>query len=439
VDAGGSLGFHLHFATAECGPAGIADCRWLDLDDLVEAGGHARGKLSDGVDWRLAGVLRLSPALGIGEAGDAADGERVQPLTLDVDEAVVAMRNVVPGVDLRVGQQRFAWGVSQGVVPLDVVNPPDLRDPTRFDRRLGTPAIAILAHHGIAALELVYTPVFRPARLPAGIDLLAGADELFDFADMGAGDVDVGSLETRTTVPDLRVGFAGAAARGSIAAPFADLAVVAWHGVDPIPQVGGEARILGYATDTGRVDVGVPVVYPFLTIVGAEARGAVVAEIVGSAEFAMVFPESEAVTASPAQLRALVDLGLLDAMPDPLPTTIIQDGRPFPRWVVGLDRVIGRFVLDGQWIHGLPTERQGPDVRDYGSAAVIVTVADPVQVRVFGVSDLEGYLVGGELAVLHADAATITLGTTQVDGPAGSALGRLHGASRVSIGVEAAF
>lgn len=55
------------------------------------------------------------------------------------------------------------------------------------------------------------------------------------------------------------------------------------------------------------------------------------------------------------------------------------------------------------------------------------------------VTDTRGWLASGQLAVLHRDAATVTLGFTWVSGPPESALGQLDGLANASAGVEVAF
>ncbi|MBW2255802.1 MAG: hypothetical protein JRI25_14545 [Deltaproteobacteria bacterium] len=439
-EGGGSAAVNLHFGTATCGDVTVADCRWLDFQDLVVLGGHYRETPSPGVTVYLSGEVRLHPALDAEEVGDTTRSERVQPWTLEVPEAWLDLNKALfPALDLRVGQQRFAWGVGLGMNPVDVVNPYDLRDPARFDQRLGIPAISARLHHQQAAIELVYVPLFRPARMPEEIDLLEDAEDLFDFSDVGGGDVELGELETRTTFPDDRVGFAAIAFRASVAAPAVDLALVGYYGRDSMPQVGGHARLVGFATDTDRVDVGIPVFYPKMFLAGLEARAPLWWEIGGWVEAAVVFPERAVVTATRSQLEALVNLGVLDEVPDPLPETVIQDGNPFPRWVVGVDRFIGRFALNLQWIHGLPTERQNADISDYVALGAFITISEPVQLRLSGLTDAESWFARGELAVLHRDAATVTLGAVLTDGPEGSALGQLHQVSNVYLGLEAAF
>lgn len=433
-EAGGSASVNLHLST-RCEV--VADCRLLDFQDLVVLRGFFAEQPVEGVGLYLEGALRLDPAPDAEEVGATSNVQRVQPLTLEVPEAWVELE-VAPAVDVRVGQQRFAWGVGLGVNPVDVVNPYDLRDPTRFDQRLGTPAVSARLHHEQAGLELVWLPLFRPARMPVEIDLLEDADDLFDFSDVGGGDVDLGELETRTTFPDDRLGFQSFAARASLAAPVADLALVFFHGRDSLPQVGGTAVLVGFPGGN-RVDVGIPVVYPRMTLLGAEVRAPLFWELGAWAEVALVLPERVVVTASRAQLEALVDLGAIEEVPDPLPETVIQDGEPIPRWVVGIDRLLGRFSLAAQWIHGLPHERRAEELSDYAALSAAVTLADPVQLRLAGLSDGRGWLAGAHLAVLHRDTATVTLGATLVDGPDGSALGQLRQVSNATLGVKLPF
>ncbi len=438
-EAGGAASFNLRFGTSTCDGQPVADCRWIDLQDLVVVDGHYRDALSDKVRFKIAGRLRLHPRIAALEVGDTELGDRVQPYTLELPEAWIALSEVlVPALELRVGQQRFAWGTGLGMNPVDVLNPYDLRDPTRFDQRMGIPAVTAIARHKQLAVELVYLPLWRPARMPVEIGLLDDAEDLFDFSDVGGGDVTIDSLETRTDMPDLRIGFQGLAARASLATPWVDLAVMGYHGTDSLPQVGGQARLLGIASGN-RVDVGVPIRYPRHTIIGLEARAPLFWDIGSWVEGAVVLPERVVVTATRSQLEALVDLGILDEVPDPLPETVIQDGLPFGRWVVGLDRFFGPVALSAQWIHGLPTERSRADVRDYAALGAQVTIADPVQLRGTGITDLQGWLASLHLDVLHGDAATFTLGATWAGGPDGSTLGRLSGVSHVALGVQVAF
>jgi len=440
ADVGGALSSALHLGLDGCGPSTVGDCRFLDFQDLVVLDAHAEGDLGDAVTWHVSGALRLHPLHGVTTVEQSRQGNLIQPYSIDLNEAWVGLDDVIgDGVDLRLGQQRFAWGTGLGVHPTDVASPIDLRDPTRFDQRLGVPAILARAHRGKVALDLVYTPLFRPARMPAEIDLIANAEDLFDFSASGGEGVDVGSFETRTTLPDGRIGFAGAGGRFTLATRAADLSLMAWRGIDSLPQAGGTARIVGFQTNSDRVDIGVPLLYPTLTVVGGDLRAPLPGDVGFWVEGALILPTRTTVTASRGQLDALVRIGTLDAVPDPLPETVIQDGKPYPRVVAGLDRTFGRVALAGQWIHGLPTERSAADLGDYVAVVAGLSLSDVTRLSLQALSDFQGVLVGADLSVLHRDAATLHVGATVTRAPSGSALGDLQALSNITTSVDVAF
>lgn len=71
-------------------------------------------------------------------------------------------------VDLRVGNQIFAWGAADQVNPTDVWNPRDLYDPFQ-NTKLPITALRMNLHPPQTeafALELIFTPFFRESRLP---------------------------------------------------------------------------------------------------------------------------------------------------------------------------------------------------------------------------------------------------------------------------------
>lgn len=438
VDASGSLASTLRVGVTDCGQA--ADCRFLDFQDLLVVGGTLSTDVVRDVPVRFDAALRLHPIVGADTLEDTRFSNRSQVLSLDVNEAWVGLDSLVgEQVDLRVGQQRFAWGVGLGIQPTDVVNPVDLRDPTRFDQRLGVPSVSLLWTPGRSAIEAVYVPLFRPARMPVEVDVLDGAADLFSFADSGGEGVNIGDFESRTTFPDGRIGFGGMALRYSLATPTADISVMAYHGYDSIPQAGGDARIIGFQTDTNRVDIGIPLVYPELTILGGDLRAPLPGDLGLWFEGVAVFPESTSVSASRDQLENLVRIGTLDEVPDPLPETVVQDGRVYPRMVAGVDRALGRVLLSVQWIHGLPTERSAGDLRDYAALSLGIGISEVTRVDVRAISDAQGVLATADVSVLHRDAATLSLGATVIAGPDGSALGDLRPLTHVRAGVDVVF
>ena len=427
------VGANLHLGVLTCG-GNVGDCPFLEFQDLAVVGGHVGGEPSESVRFQLDGLFRLHQGTEVHNVEDTDDVRSIQPWSVDINEAWIAAEG--NHVDVRIGQQRFAWGVADGINPVDVVNPYDLRDPTRFDRRLGIPAARVILHAKQAALDLAYVPMFRPARLPESLDVLENADELFNFDDVGGGDVDIGEFETRTTVPDNRIGFNALAARASVSAPFADMAASFYYGRNSLQGVGGEARLVGFGNS---VDVGIPVVWPRQIIGGLEAKGPLFLDIAGWFETAVVFPERLTVTANRAQLESLIPLNIIDEVPDPMPEAVTQDGEPYVRTVVGLERFIGRFIINVQWMHGLPTERTKDALRDYAAMGVLLTASDVTRITLRGLTDGEGFLAGADVELLHADAMTVTIGSTIIIADPLLALGLIMPLSNVSASVELKF
>jgi hypothetical protein len=71
-------------------------------------------------------------------------------------------------VDLRLGNQTFAWGANAVFAPSDALNPPDLRQGGIFadpaDVKLPVPAVQARGTLGPLDLIVAYIPIFQPAR-----------------------------------------------------------------------------------------------------------------------------------------------------------------------------------------------------------------------------------------------------------------------------------
>jgi hypothetical protein len=73
-----------------------------------------------------------------------------------------------PSVDVRIGQQRLAWGRGDAITPNDIVNPRDTRDPFLSETELlHIPTFMLRTDFDLrfATLQTVYSPFFVPNRL----------------------------------------------------------------------------------------------------------------------------------------------------------------------------------------------------------------------------------------------------------------------------------
>lgn len=414
------------------------DGAWLDFRDAAVFSLWASSAPSERVKARGAVDLRLHTLATLDSLEGLSEPQLGQPWSLRVRDAW--LRLGAPGRSVQVGVQRIAWGVGYGISLVDHLNPWDLEDPTRFDRRLSTVAAHGIWAPGAFSAEAAWSPFFVPGALPAdGASLTAGASDVFDAAAFGAEGVEVNALETRLALPAAGIADGGLAARLRWSGARADVAASWYHGRDSLPQVSGEVLLTGFQTDTGRVDVGVPMVYPRLDVAGLTVKGELPAGLSAWGEAAWVWPAATLAAPSEAQLAALLRLGTLSEIPDPIPQTVTQDGAPYLRGLLGVDRFFGPVYLNVQWLHGFPTERQQADLRDYGLLAARWTVRPALRIEASAASDGRGWLAGGQVAWLYDDAAELSLGYSHVGGPEDSALGGLLAVRHARLRAQVVF
>lgn len=412
-----------------------AGCPWVDFSDAAVLGGRL---VADFPKVRVvaAADLRAHAGTALTSLDDAGDTSIVSPLSTKLHEAVIHL-SLSPTIDAKFGVHRLRWGTADGLSLVDNVNPYDLENPTLLDQRLSVPMIVGSAHPGPVEIQAVWTPFFVPALLPAQVDLLAGAGDLFEVDGQNA--TDVRDVESRVVLPAETILEGNFGGRISVITGPVDLALSWFHGRDSLPQVGGELVLTGFSTNRDRVDVGIPIVYSRVDLGGLEARGELPGQIGAWGELVVVLPERTQATMSASQLESLATLGAIDEVPDPIPSTVTQDGEPFVRAIAGLDRSFGRVYVNLQWLHGFPTERSAADISEYAIANVRVTLGDRWVVSARGVSDFEAVLAGGELRYLHGDAAEVWLSGVWIGGSESSALSAFSAVSNVGTGVLVRF
>ncbi len=437
LSGNGHVEAHVRVATTGCTPMTPGDCGFVDFRDAAVLGGAVTAAFAEGrARADAAADLRLHAGTALNVLEDAGSVGAVQPWSVKLHRAAVSASG--SALRVAVGADTLRWSVADGVAPADLLNPYDLEDPTRFDRRLAVPMVHGAWFRGRTEIAAAWAPFFVPALLPtAQVDLLAGAREVFAVGEP----TDVRDIEGRVTLPEPGLAASGFAGRVATGVGPVDASLSFTHARDSLPQVDGTVRLVGFATDEERVDVGVPVTYPSQDALAVSLRGEAPGEVGAWGEAVLVFPERTSATLDASQLADLVVLGALDAVPDPVPVTVTQDGQPYVRWVVGVERTFGPVYLQAQWLHGFPTERQAADLRDYGLVAARVTLADrwvlALRGGVEGVG--AGGMAGAELAWLHGDAAELTLGGWWVDGREGSALRGFRTTSHVGTGARLVF
>ena len=412
-------------------------CPWLNFEDQLIWQPYLQTTPSPNVRLRVEPQLRLYPSPPLTDINQsksqlALQPFDIQPLALYVSHQVGYWKNTI-------GYQRMAWGVGTGIRVLDNVNPFDLRDPTLFDQRLSVPMWRSQITAQKAGLDLAFIPIHTPARLPnTGVSLLPDANAIFDAGE-DAPPLDIRDARGSIDAPDRSLPNSQAAVRGFWMGPRTDIGLSWVHGRDSLPQADGTFVLTGFQTDTDRVDVGIPLTYPKLNILGLDLKSQLPGAILAWAELGLFMPEQTTVTASESQLSALVTLGALDSVPDPLPVVNTQDGEPYLRWIVGAERILGPVYLNLQWLHGFPTERQNAEIKDYGLWLIHYNPIPELRLESSGATDAEGlWLSGGLLAILD-DSWEIGMHGIWIDGPDSSTLAFLSGASQLRLQVGTSY
>ncbi len=326
---------------------------------------------------------------------ELARRDQVDPYRLETHALYIEAWDVMlPGLDLRVGQQLVQWGAGDQFNPTNNLNADDLEDPLRFGDQLANVMIrADYRPRGTWGLTGALVPVFKPAllpptgglalseldRIPVGEEELRWlllseqgfADEVMGFPTV-VGDVAVELPESTAQNMQFAVALDGAIG-------MQDVALSYYRGRSDFPQPVANHTTQSFeaacdpADDTdcisGMLLTDVTVAYPRMQVIGLNSAGEVnplgwisdVFHPIGyRMEFAWIIPEDTRITLTNDEL----DLGgIVQAsgeydhygLSGERPAVI--DSQPFAKWVVGLDYTLTRALyLNVQWVHGLPDE-----------------------------------------------------------------------------------
>lgn len=451
VKVGGHLSTQLQVGWDGCVTAD-EPCRYLDLRNTNVVGIKLRGELSSRVAARAWVDFRNLNFSQVETLDDTGEPERVQPVSLRVQEAYLDLYGFIfEAMDLRIGAQTVRWGTGDGINPTDRINPYDLEDPTVFDRRLATVAALAALQLGKVRIEVAWVPLFVPAALPVrevDFAVTMAPDDAFSLDDVAADDdgIELNEVNAKVQLPEFSLANTSLGARVLWSGPIGDLGISYYHGRDSLPQADGEALLTGFVTDTSRVDVSVPAVYPRIDVLGLEYRGGPFGKLTFWAEAALVFPETTELIASRSQLEALERLDIIDEVPDPLPTAATQNGKPYVQAIGGFDLTFDKgLYLNLQYLRGFPTERQAPDQANYVLGAVRYTLpGGKVVLSTRGGMEIRdegelGYTVTPAVSVLFGDAVELEVGATWMGGQEGSSLRAFKDLSHIKLAASAEF
>jgi hypothetical protein len=349
-------------------------------------------------------------ALPLTGVGDLYHIEKIDPFRLEAQSLYLDVKELLPGLDLRVGQQVVSWGVGDQFNPTNNLNPDDIRDKLLFGRQIGN--FMVRADWWPAeelSISGVLVPLFKPALLPRSaalgpllVDRLPFVDDFFRWrieaeqAATASSVIRVPTTVERATPVVPPPTFENLAASLRVAATLGgqDVALSFYEGRFDFPvPLANHTRFDPSAAgcdpaDETRCIVGllrtsVELGFPRMSVVGLNAAGEIplswIAEgVLGLGyrlEAALVLPARSTVTITNDFLALPIEpqpAGEYDYDDDgvpggPRPATI--EDTPYAKWVLGLDYTFGEHVyVNAQWVHGFPDEHGAGDFLSEGRA-----------------------------------------------------------------------
>ncbi len=439
------------FQVGLIGCSGAENCRFLNFRNANVVGLTLDGQPSSTTEFLGDISVRNINFARIETLDDTGEISAVQPVDIRVNEARVSLFDLfgAKGLDVSAGALRVPWGEGDGISPNDVVNPFDLEEGAAFDKRLSSLAFQLGLSISDLRAEVVVVPVFMPAILPIEhIDFTALGDpqEVFDLAGEQGDPPTIEQVDTPTKLPEASLKNVQVGARIKYSGSFGDVALMFFRGFESLPQASGAVRFTGYQTQN-RVDIAVPLKYPRVAVAGISYRGPLADRLSIWADVAVTFPQAHRLTASENQLEALVNLGRLDELPDPIPSQSTQTDDVYVKGVVGLENIFAdQLYVNVQYSRGTPTERQAADIHNYTLLALRWTLLDgKLNIGARGAleltddGDAAGYQAGGSISWLHGDAAELRLSTTFLGGSDEGTFGRFDKLSNVRLAFKTSF
>ncbi|MCP4873088.1 MAG: hypothetical protein GY898_30720 [Proteobacteria bacterium] len=400
LDVGGRISSDIRFRVKEVAIGDWYDRRTLPVGfDRNE--NIAKLKIAAEIS-RFRGVVEMDFVLtGFPQADDLpglSDRGQLQPLRIETHAAYIHARDLLfKGLDVRLGQQLVQWGVGDQFNPTNLLNADDLEDTLLF----GEQQANLMARIDWTPLpskapnwtfSFVAVPIFRPALVPpsgelaiAATDRLPWAEEELrwrvhseqEFAKQAGLPTIVGNVLVDTPAVNLRN--VQLAARMAATVLNQDLAISFYRGFDdfPVPLQNYSAVDNTYAACEndppfpeirdgepdededcidGVVSTTTTLHYPRVHVLGFNLTGEIPGIGLGyRLELGVFFPNE-------TQIALHNDTILIQAAGEydydgdgepggPRPT--IVSNKPFAKWVLGFDYMIGGVVmLNAMWVHG---------------------------------------------------------------------------------------
>ena len=349
---------------------------------MVEARyGEIASALDLDVDWIGYSNTELS------EVGDFPGRPNDRLVGVELNALYVIWDDLfgVPGVGLKVGQQRVQWGVADQFNPTNIINPNDLRDVLLFGQQASNlMAVMDFSVWEDWVMDLVWVPSFRAALLPKTGDVSVVSVDRVPFYDENLRwrlhvDRELAQAYSKPTLvekivaqpPTIAAENQSVGLRLSGLVGRQDVALSYVYGFRDLPvptstsSIGRNQEICsGDQCIDGVIANEVVLEYPRQQVVGVNLTGEI-PTLGGSSigyrfEAAMTFPE---------KMRAeieLTDVQVANFPPQNGPYNytapdggrpVVYDDAPFLKWTLGVDYTLTReLYLNAMWVHGFVDE-----------------------------------------------------------------------------------
>jgi hypothetical protein len=317
--------------------------------------------------------------LGVSQVGGLNDLSSMQllaPFHVESDAAYVALNDILPGLDVKIGRQIVVWGTGDKFNPTNNINADDLEDRPLFTEPIANQMVVVDFSPWQDKLwfQGVYVPLFYPALLPpSASQALADPQTPVNFANqvdrdkmsflqsfIKADSRFYPSVSTIVERPPVNITNGQAAAKiGSRIGPV-DLSASYYYGFHDIPipykAISTQRGSLSDpAVDGFWYDSNVTLVYPRMHVAGLDfaAQLPFLDDMGLWGEGALIIPQHS--YDFKVELPILLDVTPDDGMANPVRQFqgAIVEKRPFVKATVGADYTIGKhWYINAQYLRG---------------------------------------------------------------------------------------
>lgn len=317
--------------------------------------------------------------LGVSQVGGLNDLSSMQllaPFHVESDAAYVALNDILPGLDVKIGRQIVVWGTGDKFNPTNNINADDLEDRPLFTEPIANQMVVVDFSPWQDKLwfQGVYVPLFYPALLPpSASQALADPQTPVNFANqvdrdkmsflqgfIKANSQFYPSVSTIVERPPVNITNGQAAAKiGSRIGPV-DLSASYYYGFHDIPipykAISTQRGSLSDpAVDGFWYDSNVTLVYPRMHVAGLDfaAQLPFLDDMGLWGEGALIIPQHN--YDFKVELPILLDVTPDDGMANPVRQFqgAIVEKRPFLKATVGADYTIGKhWYINAQYLRG---------------------------------------------------------------------------------------